>query len=171
MSTHRRLCPFATGILASHSLYPASGSLRSSPCSRVLSLSRTVEVMVGPRGFGFWYLMQFPYHLVSSSSSPCSSLIPSSYGVPPPLLIPSLLQPKPLFTNCSSTISVYFCCPETRGKSLEEIDLVFMSHNLQDSAAGQTLARGGVSMQNEDSGASSLEAGIEKEVVSVEGKT
>ena len=45
-----------------------------------------------------------------------------------------------------------------------------MSHNLQDSAAGQTLARGGVSMQNEHSAATSLEAGIEKEVVSVDGK-
>ena len=39
---------------------------------------------------------------------------------------------------------VYFCCPETQGKSLEEIDLVFVSQALKDhSAAAQTLYRGG----------------------------
>ena len=39
---------------------------------------------------------------------------------------------------------VYFCCPETQGKSLEEIDLVFVSQSLKDnSAAAQTLYRRG----------------------------
>lgn len=50
-----------------------------------------------------------------------------------------------------------------------------MSHNLQDSAAGQTLARGGVASvtgihEIKESGASLSEAGMEKEAVSVEGK-
>ncbi|KAJ9643591.1 hypothetical protein H2199_004270 [Coniosporium tulheliwenetii] len=34
---------------------------------------------------------------------------------------------------------VYFCCPETRGRSLEEIDLIFMSESAQGSAAARQL--------------------------------
>ncbi|OCL10213.1 general substrate transporter [Glonium stellatum] len=34
---------------------------------------------------------------------------------------------------------IYYCCPETRGRSLEEIDLIFMSERLQDTAAAKQL--------------------------------
>ncbi|MCJ1356499.1 MAG: hypothetical protein MMC33_006494 [Icmadophila ericetorum] len=50
--------------------------------------------------------------------------------------------------NGISVPFVYFCCPETRGRSLEEIDLVFMQGGLGDTDAGQTLARGGVGMES-----------------------
>lgn len=41
-----------------------------------------------------------------------------------------------VITDCSQ---VYFCCPETQGKTLEEIDLVFVSKKLRESTAGQKL--------------------------------
>ena len=34
---------------------------------------------------------------------------------------------------------VYYCCPETRGRSIEEIDLIFMSEQLWDTAAAKQL--------------------------------
>lgn len=34
---------------------------------------------------------------------------------------------------------MYFYCPETQGKTLEEIDLIFVSKALQESSAGQKL--------------------------------
>lgn len=35
---------------------------------------------------------------------------------------------------------MYFCCPETRGHSLEQIDLLFISDSLKDTDLAQTLA-------------------------------
>ena len=34
---------------------------------------------------------------------------------------------------------MYFFCPETQGKTLEEIDLIFVSEALRESSAGQKL--------------------------------
>ena len=34
---------------------------------------------------------------------------------------------------------MYFFCPETQGKTLEEIDLIFVSQQLRESSAGQKL--------------------------------
>ncbi|EOD47809.1 putative hexose carrier protein [Neofusicoccum parvum] len=34
---------------------------------------------------------------------------------------------------------VYFCCPETRGRTLEEVDLIFMSERLENTAAAKQL--------------------------------
>ena len=57
-------------------------------------------------------------------------------------------------------VSVYFCCPETQGKSLEEIDLVFVSQSLKDnSAAAQTLYRGGEDIEGRRSGEEYLSKG------------
>ena len=43
--------------------------------------------------------------------------------------------------NEISVLFVYFCCPETRRKSSEEIDLVFMAKNPEATRAGQRLVR------------------------------
>ena len=51
---------------------------------------------------------------------------------------------------------VYFFCPETRGKSLEEIDLIFLkSETLMNSAAAQTLQHKG-----KDTESSATEEGV-----------
>ncbi|OCK86855.1 uncharacterized protein K441DRAFT_683033 [Cenococcum geophilum 1.58] len=50
-----------------------------------------------------------------------------------------LLCPQVFFTDM---LVVYYCCPETRGRSLEEIDLIFMSERLQDTAAAKQLEHG-----------------------------
>lgn len=34
---------------------------------------------------------------------------------------------------------VYFCCPETRGRTLEEVDLIFLQGNLRNSDAAKIL--------------------------------
>ncbi|MCJ1320768.1 hypothetical protein MMC15_006109 [Xylographa vitiligo] len=44
-----------------------------------------------------------------------------------------------LVFNALAVPFVYFCCPETRGQSLEEIDLLFMSGALNDTDAARTL--------------------------------
>jgi hypothetical protein len=41
------------------------------------------------------------------------------------------------------TVPVYFCCPETRGRTLEEIDLVFITESLKDTSAAKTLQHEG----------------------------
>ncbi|KAF4535454.1 Sugar transporter [Lasiodiplodia theobromae] len=38
---------------------------------------------------------------------------------------------------------VYFCCPETRGRTLEEVDLIFMSERLENTAAAKQLHHAG----------------------------
>ena len=50
-----------------------------------------------------------------------------------------LLCPQVFFTDM---LLVYYCCPETRGRSLEEIDLIFMSERLQGMAAAKQLEHG-----------------------------
>ncbi|KAI9711907.1 MAG: hypothetical protein M1812_007061 [Candelaria pacifica] len=50
-----------------------------------------------------------------------------------------------LVFNFLSIFYVWFCCPETRGKSLEEIDLLFISDRLKGSEAARTLGHGGIS--------------------------
>ncbi|MCJ1473092.1 hypothetical protein MMC13_001742 [Lambiella insularis] len=44
-----------------------------------------------------------------------------------------------LVFNAIAVPFVYFCCPETRGSSLEEIDLLFISGTLTDTDAARTL--------------------------------
>ncbi len=49
------------------------------------------------------------------------------------------------------TCEVYFFCPETQGKTLEEVDLIFVSQRLRESSAGQKLMEStGVVMDLED---------------------
>lgn len=52
---------------------------------------------------------------------------------------------------------MYFCCPETRGHSLEEIDLIFMADTLKNTQAAQTL-------RNEDAQAAAVAASKEPSV-------
>lgn len=44
------------------------------------------------------------------------------------------------FLNNTNIRPVYFCCPETRGHSLEQIDLLFISDSLKETDLAQTLA-------------------------------
>ncbi|KAI9757652.1 MAG: hypothetical protein M4579_003377 [Chaenotheca gracillima] len=44
-----------------------------------------------------------------------------------------------LLFNAIAVPYVYFCCPETRGRSLEEIDLLFMSAKMHETDAAKTL--------------------------------
>ncbi len=53
--------------------------------------------------------------------------------------------------------TVWFACPETRGKSLEEIDLLFISDRLRDSEAAKTL--GHSNSKNQRSDVESVEVG------------
>ena len=49
------------------------------------------------------------------------------------------------------TCEVYFFCPETQGKTLEEVDLIFVSQRLRESSAGLKLAEStGVVLDLED---------------------
>ncbi|KAF2139254.1 uncharacterized protein K452DRAFT_275396 [Aplosporella prunicola CBS 121167] len=52
---------------------------------------------------------------------------------------------------------VYFCCPETRGRTLEEVDLIFVSEKLQDSAAVRQLEHAGRSQSACGSGSLDVE--------------
>lgn len=47
-----------------------------------------------------------------------------------------------LVFNAIAAPFVYFCCPETRGHSMEEIDLIFMKDQLKDTQAAETLRQG-----------------------------
>lgn len=60
----------------------------------------------------------------------------------------------------ANTFSVYFCCPETRGKSLEEIDLIFMSSRLRDTEAAKTLEHERMSVSGTSDEASAQEEAI-----------
>lgn len=64
-----------------------------------------------------------------------------------------------------TTYAVYFYLPETRGLSLEEVDLVFMSQDIQGSVAAVTLAhadglKGGIGQGETEH----VNVGMEKEV-------
>ena len=46
-----------------------------------------------------------------------------------------------MLLSCAIAVPfVYFMCPETTGKTLEEIDMIFAKHKIRDSyTAGQTI--------------------------------
>lgn len=58
---------------------------------------------------------------------------------------------------------VYFCCPETRGRTLEEVDLIFMSERLESTAAAKQLHHAASSLSD---GSSATEAAVEQGAVS-----
>ena len=66
--------------------------------------------------------------------------IAAPYGRSPGTPSPFDRTPNPFDrTQSLRTYTVYFFCPETQGKTLEEIDLIFLSKRLRESSAGQKL--------------------------------
>jgi hypothetical protein len=145
MSTLARLCPCATATWASLSASLVSGSWRSLPCSQGRLLS-PIPPWAGRPGSGSWSLtsLQFP-----------------------------TVRPPPLSTNSTSVpgadeTTVYFFCPETRGRSLEEIDLIFISDSLRGTESAKVLEHTGdhVAVENmaetKDSGSYNAASADEK---------
>ena len=74
----------------------------------------------------------------SSSSTPFLRHIvrPTPHSMLSEFTRACVLYPQVFFIDM---LVVYCCCPETRGRSLEEIDLIFMSERLQDTATAKQL--------------------------------